>query len=162
MRALRPVERVAGGGGPPSPSAAQDRSAHHRHERGSGVVGTTAGIVVVVAFLLLGLHVLVRLHAASLTGSAALAGAREVATSGSDLTDPAAAAATTAAADATVRDLLGEVGDTAELDWSGTTAAEVVLRVRVDVPDVLPAGAAGALPFDVVERTARVRIEAPR
>ena len=142
----------------PTPRGASRR----RPDGGAGLIGATAGLVVVVAFLLFAVHLLVRLHAASLVGSAATAGAREVATAGIDTTDPAAVAAATGRADASVRDLLGEAGRTAELDWSGTTAEEVVLRVRLEVPDVLPASAGVELPFDVVERTARVRVEAAR
>ena len=138
------------------------RRARRAGERGAGLIGATAGLVVVVAFVLFAVHLLVRLHAASLVGSAATAGARSVATAPIGPGDPTATAAARAEAEVEVRALLGDAGRTAELDWTETDGDEVVLRVRVEVPDVLPAAAGVDLPFDVVERTARVRVERVR
>lgn len=126
------------------------------------MLGASLGLVVLWSFLLLSVHVLLRLHAATVVSSAALDGARHVASAGVDHDDPVATAAARAEAEHDVRSLLGRVGQDAHLDWSGSTADHVSLRVVVDVPDVLPDGLAATLPFDVVDRTAVVRIESLR
>lgn len=126
------------------------------------MIGTTAGVLVFLSFLLFATHLLVRLHAVSVVGAAAAEGARTVADGSVDRRDPAALARARQDGEARVRDLLGEAGRDAELDWSGSTAEEVTLRVRLEVPDVLPRSMAMTLPFDVVDRTATVRAEEPR
>lgn len=126
------------------------------------MLGASLGLVVLWSFLLLSVHVLLRLHAATVVTSAALDGARHVASARIDHDDPVATAVARAEADNEVRALLGQVGGDAHLDWSGSSADQVSLRVVVDVPDVLPDGLATTLPFDVVDRTAVVRVESLR
>lgn len=145
-----------------SASAADRRAGRHagpHHDRGAGLLGTTLGFVVFLAFCLFAVHLLLRLHAATVVSSAALDGARHVASATVDHTDDRAVASARTEADAEVRALLGQVGGSATLDWSASTGDEVVLRVVVPVPDVLPGGLDAELPFDVIDRTARVRVE---
>lgn len=131
-------------------------------DRGTSLVGTTLGFVVFLAFCLFAVHLLLRLYAATVVSSAALDGARHVASARVDHGDPASAAAARADAEAEVRSLLGEIGPSATLDWSASTTDAVALRVVVPVPNVLPGGLDAQLPFDVVDRTAWVRVEALR
>lgn len=130
-----------------------------RADAGSGLIGTTAGFVVFLSFCLFAVHLLVRLHAATVVTSAALDGARTVAAADVDRHDPAALAAARTDAEAEVRSLLGGIGDEAHLDWAGSDADTVALTVTVPAPDVLPGGLDASLPFDTVARTVRVRAE---
>jgi hypothetical protein len=123
------------------------------------MIGTTLGFVVFHAFCQFSVHLLLRLHAATVVSSAALDGARRVASADVDHADPVAVATARRHAEAEVRDLLGEVGASATLDWSASSDDAVVLAVTVPVPDVLPGGLDASLPFDVVHRTATVRVE---
>lgn len=131
-------------------------------DAGSGLIGTTAGFVVFLSFCLFAVHVLLRLHAATVVTSVALDGARSVATSGVDRGDAPELARARATSEAEVRSLLGAAGADATLDWSASDDDEVVLRIVVPVPDVLPGGLAASLPFDTVDRTVRVRVEEVR
>lgn len=133
-----------------------------RHERGSGMIGTTAGVLVFLMFLLFATHLLLRLYAVTVVTSAATEGARTAADGSVDHTDPAAVAAARRRGEDRVRHLLGEAGARADLDWSGSTAEQVSLRVRLDVPDVLPSSLGMALPHDTVDRTVTVRSETAR
>jgi hypothetical protein len=123
------------------------------------MIGTTAGVLVFLAFLLFATHLLLRLHAVSVVGAAAAEGARTVADGAVDRSDPVALARARAEGERRTRHLLGEAGREAELDWSSSTPETVALRVRLDVPDVLPAPLAMALPYDRVDRTVTVRAE---
>lgn len=131
-------------------------------DAGSGLISTTAGFVVFLAFCLFAVHLLLRLHAATVVTSSALDGARSVAAAEVDRHDPVALGTARAEAEAEVRHLLGPVGQEARLDWSGSDDDVVVLTVAVPVPDVLPGGLDADLPFDTVERTVRVRAESVR
>lgn len=132
------------------------------HEAGSGMISTTSGFAVFLIFLLFAAHLTLRLHAATLVTSAATEGARTVADAGVDRRDPVALAAARRDGEQRTRTLLGRAGHQATLDWSGSTAERVVLRVRLDVPDVLPDAFSMSLTNDVVDRTVTVRAEEPR
>jgi len=126
------------------------------------MIGTTSGMVVLLCFILLCVHVTLRLHATTVVTSAAADGARVVASARVDQHDPMALTQARGAAETQIRGQLGQVGETASFEWTGSTPDEVVLRVRVDVPDVLPPDLSMALPFDTVDRTIRLRTEQAR
>ena len=58
-----------------------------------------------------------------------------------------------------MRDELGAFGRTVQLDWSGSDADSVQLRITGDVPRFLWSGLQDALGADHVDRTVRVRVE---
>ena len=122
-----------------------------RGERGSGVVSSLAGLTMFLAFLLLAVHMVVGLYAASVVTDAAAAGARRVA--GSSLTeDPEAASG----AEAKIRTALGALGDGASITWD-LEPDTVAVTVRVRRPTYLRAFGGGS-----IERTVRVRREVLR
>jgi hypothetical protein len=136
-----------------------DRAKRTAGDAGTGLIGTIAGVVVFLAFLLFALQLLVALYATSATTSAAFDGARVVAGSRADHDDPAAIDATRAAAEARVRGELGAFGRTVQLDWAGSDADAVQLRITGDVPRFLWPGLQDALGVDHIDRTVRVRVE---
>ena len=119
-----------------------------RGERGSGVVSSLAGVTMFLAFLLLAVHVVIGLYAASVVTDAAAAGARRVA--GSSFTDDSDAPS---GADAKIRAALGALGDSASISWD-LDPDTVAVTVRVRRPTFLRAFGAGS-----IERTVRVRRE---
>jgi len=124
-------------------------------ERGSGLIGTVAGITVFLAFLLFAVQLLVNLFSASVVTSAAYDAARRVAVGG----EHPPSAASLAAVEELARGLIGTPGDDAVLTWDLTDPDVVALRVEVVNPRVLLGGLGGALGFDTVDRTVRVRTE---
>jgi hypothetical protein len=131
-----------------------------RRERGSGLVGTTVGVVAFSALLLLVVQLLADLHASSALAAAAHEGANAVARTplGGVGADPAEGGAR-AAAEARLRQRLGPWGAQVRLDWSASDADSVVLRVEAPPPAVLPAALASPLGVGALERTVRVRRE---
>lgn len=129
---------------------------------GTGLIGTLAGFTVVLALALFAVQVLLNLFTTSAVTDAAHDGARRVAGARVDHGDPVAVAAARAGADRHIRELLGAYGRQVQLDWSASTADEVVLRVRADAPRVLLPGLAGPVGLDRVDRTVRVRVERPQ
>ena len=132
---------------------------HRRPERGSGLVASLAGLLVVLVLLLFAIESLVGLYARSMLTAAAHDGARAVATDervrgGQRAPEPGVVAP----AEQQVRSLLGEVGDTAELTWS-IEADEVVLRARARRPSFVPDAWRPGDDPGWIERTVRVRIE---
>lgn len=122
-----------------------------RDERGSGIVSSLGGVTMFLAFLLLAVHVVVGLYAASVVTDAATAGARRVA--GSSVTDDPEAAHR---AEAKIRDALGALGDSASISWElGPDTVAVTVRVRR--PGILRPFGTGS-----IERTVRVRREVLR
>ena len=126
-------------------------------DRGAGLVGTVAGVTVFLAFLLFAVQLLANLYSTSVVTSAAHEAARMVATDPRPLGDPAQLAR----AEAHARQLLGRYGDRAALEWDLSDPEVVGLRVVVDNPRFLFAALDGALGFDTVDRTVRVRVEQP-
>ena len=119
-----------------------------RGERGSGIVSSVAGVTMFLAFLLLVVHVVVGLYAASVVTDAAAAGARRVA--GSSVTDDPEAPHR---AEAKIRDALGALGDSASINWD-LGPDTVAVTVRVSRPGILRPLGTGS-----IERTVRVRRE---
>ena len=142
----------------PDPKVRTTAQRHARgDERGVGLIGSVAGLLVFLAFMLLAVQTLVALHARSAVTDAAYEGARAVAGARVDHGDPVAVAAAQADAGARVRSLLGRYGDSVELDWSGTTADTVSLRVSARPPTFLWTALRG--PTAPIDRTVRVRVE---
>ena len=133
-----------------------------RGDDGTGLIATFAGLVVFLAFLLFAVQLLVDLYASTATTSAAFDGARLVAGSRSRHDDPAALATAEHEAESRVRSQLGAFGRMVTLDWTGTDADSVQLRVRGRAPRFLWPGLQSALGVDEVDRTVRVRVEAWR
>ena len=122
-----------------------------RGERGAGIVSSLAGVTMFLAFLLLAVHVVIGLYAASVVTDAATAGARRVA--GSSLTDDPDAPN---GAEAKIRTALGALGHSASITWD-LDPDTVAVTVRVRRPTFLRAFGAGS-----IERTVRVRREVLR
>jgi hypothetical protein len=128
-------------------------------DHGTGLVGLTAAVLVVLAFLLFSMQLLMNLTTTSMVTSAGHEGARLVASHEVDHTDPVATAAAQRRAEYRVRRLLGRFGDRVEMDWSDTTADTVVLHLRADAQRFLLPGLAARLGFDRIDRTVRVQVE---
>jgi Flp pilus assembly protein TadG len=111
-------------------------------------VSSLAGVTMFLAFLLLAVHVVVGLYAASVVTDAAAAGARRVA--GSSVTDDAEAPHR---AEAKIRDALGSLGEGASISWD-LGPDTVAVTVRVSRPGILRPFGTGS-----IERTVRVRRE---
>ena len=125
-------------------------------DRGTGLIGSIAGVTVFLAFLTVAVQVLVDLYQTSVVTAAGYDVARSVAAD----PDQPPSEPELAAAEARVRDLLGGAGDDAEVDWEVDEAAGV-LRLRLVVPTrrfLLPV-VAGSLGIDEVDRTITVRLE---
>jgi hypothetical protein len=121
---------------------------------GSGLVGTIGGFTVFLAFLLFSVQLLTNLYATSVVTSATYDGARLAAEGGHTLDESARNDV-----EHHVRDLLGDYGDAARFDWSGTTPEVVRLRVEIDNPSFLLRSLPADLPFQHIDRVAVVRVE---
>lgn len=130
-----------------------------RTDAGGGLIGTIGGVTVFLVLMLFAVQLLVNLYATSVVTSATYEGARQVAGSRVDHTDPAALDDSHARAEARVRDLLGAAGNNASFDWSQSTPDTVALRVRADPPRFGWPGLRGRIGFDHIDRTVRIRVE---
>ena len=120
-------------------------------ERGTGLVASIAGVTVFLAFLTVAVQVLVDLYQTSVVTAAGYDVARSVATHPEQPLPPATAR---------LRELLGGVGDDAELTWD-IDEVDGVVRLHLVVPTrrfLLPV-VAGPLGIDAVDRTITVRME---
>jgi len=133
-----------------------------RADRGAGLIGTIAGVLVFLGFLLFAVQLLINLYATSTATSAAFDGARLVAGSRTDHGSPEAVARARAEAERRMRDELGQLGDRVTFDWSASDGDVVAVRIQGPVPRFLLPGLGGPLGFDHIDRTARVRVEVPR
>lgn len=123
-------------------------------ERGTGLIASVAGVTVFLALLTVAVQVLVDLYQTSVVTAAGYDVARSVA---SDADQPPSAPELLAA-EARLRDLLGGVGDDAEVSWD---VGGGVIRLHLVVPTrrfLLPV-VAGPLGLDEVDRTITVRAE---
>jgi hypothetical protein len=130
-----------------------------RGQRGTGLVGSVAGVTVFLSLLTVAVQILVGLYQTSVVTAVGYDAARRVAVD----SDVAPSEAELRAATEQARELLGTVGDDAELVWDVDEAAGVV-RLRLVVPTrrfLMPA-VAGVLGLDRVDRTVTVRLEANR
>jgi Flp pilus assembly protein TadG len=131
-------------------------------QRGAGLVGTIAGATIFFVFLLFAVQLLIGLYATSAATSAAFDGARLVAGRRIDADDPDAVQRARADAEVRMRSELGRFGQKVRIDWTGSDGDTVVVRVQGRAPRFLFPGFDGGLPFDRVDRIARVRVERPR
>jgi hypothetical protein len=143
------------------PEAGPDTRPNER-DRGTGLIGTLAGVTVFLVFLLFAVQLLVDLYATSTATSAAFDGARVVAGSRADHADPLALVVARTAAERRVRSELGDFGRTVRLDWAGSDADTVQLRIVGEAPRFLFPSLQRALGVDHIDRTVRVRVESFR
>lgn len=131
----------------------------HDRERGTGVVATASGVLVFLMFLVGAVQLLFSLYASSTVTAVANDAAHRAAA-------PNAPPLTTIESDA--RASLGRVGDTATFTWSVADADgdgtddTVVLHVVAVPPRFVPRSIGDGLGFGTIERTIRVRSEAPQ
>jgi Flp pilus assembly protein TadG len=128
-----------------------------RGEQGTGLIGTSTAVLVFLALLLLCSQVLVSLYARSVVNAAGFDAARQVASGNVDHGDPVSVARAQRRADQRLRNLLGHMGDDAELTWA-FDATSVSLRVQVRTPLVSVPGLVGP-ERPVIDRRYRVRLE---
>jgi hypothetical protein len=120
------------------------------------MVGTTAGLLVFLLLLLFAVQAAVSLSARSLVTAAAYDAARDVATYRAVADRHAARAA----AEARLRERLGDAGDDAVVEWLEVGDPDVVhLRVVVSHPSLLPAVLGNPLGLTRTDRTIEVRVE---
>jgi len=131
-------------------------------DSGSGLIGTIAGVLVFLIFLLFAVQLLLNLYATSAATSAAFDGARMVAGHRTEADDGVALQRARADAETRMRDELGRFGAQVTFDWSGSDANAVAVRIRGASPRVLLPGFGGPLGFDHIDRTVRVRREVVR
>ncbi len=129
--------------------------------RGSGLVGTFAGALAFIVFLLFAVQLLFNLYATSAVTAAGLDAARVVAAERVDHSDPTAVEAAKAEAEAKARAVLGRYGDNVSFAWHvDDDFVQVHLRVRN--PRVFFGRLDSAIGFDTVDRTIKVRVESYR
>ncbi|HEY6530823.1 MAG TPA: TadE family protein [Acidimicrobiales bacterium] len=136
----------------PSPTPPSDG------DTGVGLIGSVAGLLVFLALMLFATQTLIALHTRTVVTDAAYEGARAVAGARVDHRDPAAIAAAQAAAEERIRNLLGRLGERADIDWSGTTPDTIRLRVSATPPSFLWEALRGP-GHALVERTVTIRVE---
>lgn len=142
-----------GGSGPPHPPAPG---------AGQSLVGSLAAVAVFLGFLFFAVHLVISLYATSSVTGQAYDAARRVAASDIDHDDPGAVAAAQRRAEADLRGSLGDYSERIEsLDWSGSTADVVRLRVRAQNPSFL-VFATAPLGVEQIDRTVQVRVEEVR
>ncbi len=133
-------------------------------ERGSGLLGVTLGIGVVMTLLLTSAHLLLHLYVTTVVTAAGYDAAVEAAAhstdaAGGDTAESDGSGVRTAHAEASARQALGALAERAVFDWSSSTADEVVLRLETSSPGLVPARFAGTMGLTAVEREFRVRVE---
>ena len=133
-------------------SARSGSSRFTKVERGTSLIGSLAGVVVFVCFLLFAVQVSYDLYATSAVTSAAFDAVRLAA--GADGGTEAARMA----AEAHAREVLGRYGDRVTFAWSRTDDA-VLLRVQATNPGFLPSMLRRPLRIDRVDRTVTARVE---
>lgn len=129
-----------------------------RSERGTGLVGTAAGVTAFLFLLLFAVQLLVNLYTTTTVTAAGLDAARVVAGKDVDHLDPGAVASARVRAEDRFRSLMGAAADRAVLSWSDD-AETVRLRVQMDPPTILPHALGGVLAFGRVDRTFEVHVE---
>lgn len=153
-----PASDVAPGAGA---EPADRREPSRRGERGTGLIGSTAGALAFVGFLLFAVQVTTHLGTTSTVTAAGYDAARAVASRRVDHGDPAAVAAAQVAAERNLRLLLGDPDGRVALTWS-VGPDTVRLRITTPGPDLLPEGVARGAGLGEIDRTFVVRIERSR
>jgi hypothetical protein len=132
-----------------------------RAERGAGLVGTFAGVLAFIVFLLFAVQLLFNLYATSAVTAAGLDAARVVAAGQVDHSDPVFLQAATVRAEAKARAVLGRYGDHVSFGWQIDNEF-VQLHLRVKNPRVFFGRLDRAIGFDTFDRTVKVRVEKNR
>ena len=129
---------------------------HRAGQAGTGLVGTTVGVTIFLAFLLLATQVLLGLYTTSLVTSAPVDAATAVARAA----DPTSGPTQQDASDRARRRLgaFARRENAFELDWSSTTADDVVVVVHARTMSLLPPSFGAAL-GNRIDRTIHVRAE---
>lgn len=127
-------------------------------ERGTGLVGTVAGVTVVLVLLLFAAQVLLDLYARSAVTAAAYDAARQVAAARVDHEVPGAVAAAEARAEQRARSVLGRYGRGVAFTWS-VDGETVRLQVRATTPHVGIRVVPSVLHLDRVDRSVTVHVE---
>lgn len=127
-------------------------------ERGTGLVGTLAGVLVFLVLMLFAVQLATNLYATTTVTAAGFDAARVAASKDVDRTDAGAVAAARWRGEQRFRSLLGATGDRAELTWLDD-AYTVRLHISVDAPTILPRSFGGVAAFGHIERTFEVHIE---
>ncbi|CAB4322600.1 MAG: hypothetical protein F2520_01655 [Actinobacteria bacterium] len=130
-------------------------------DRGGGLIGSIAGLLVLLALLLFAVQSLFALFARSAVTDAAYEGARQVAGARVGHDDFTSVVLARQQAERTVRGHLGRFGDGVSLDWSGSSTDTITLTVHAQPPGFLWDALRGAGP-EPISRTVRVRVERPR
>lgn len=138
--------------------ATRDAGCNRREERGTGLVGTLAGVIVFLVLLLFAVQLSVNLYATTTVTAAGFDAARLVASKEVDHADPGSVAAARMRGEARFRSLMGAAGDRAVLHWSGG-ADTVRLQVTLHTPTILPRSFGGRVAFGRIDRTFEVRVE---
>lgn len=141
-------------------TVARRRSRWHE-ERGTGLIGSAAGVAAFVLFLLFAVQLIVNLYATSTVTAAGYDAARSVASASVDHDDPRSVSIAQGEAERHLRDLLGELGRTAKLSWS-SDGNQVRLHLVVDSPGIIPSSVRDTTGLRRIDRTFAVRIEQPR
>lgn len=141
----------------PDRPAPADRSG----ERGTGLIGSTAGALAFLGFLLFATQVTTHLGTTSTITAAGYDAARSVAAREVDHGDPAAVARAQEAAEQRLRTLLGPDGDRVQVRWS-VDERTVRLRLTTTGPELLPDGLGHGAGLGAIDRSFAVRIEQPR
>ena len=134
-------------------SAKSGSSCAAHGERGVGLIGTLAGVIAFLVFLLFAVQLAYDLYATSAVTSAAYDAVRVVAGA-----DAARDAAARSRAEDDVRRVLGRYGDRVIFTWIVDNGV-VALRVEAANPSFLPTALRRPLALDNVDRTVRARIE---
>jgi hypothetical protein len=133
-----------------------------RGDDGTSLLTASLALFIFLAFLLFAVQLLLNLYEGSVVTDVAFDGAREVASSRVDHGDPTAVDTARLRAEGKMRNLLGPQGQRASFDWSGSDGNQIAVRVQLDTPHFEVAGLGRDLPFNHIDRTARVRVEVLR
>jgi hypothetical protein len=133
-----------------------------RGDGGSSLLTASLALLIFLTFLLFATQLLLNLYEGSLVTDAAFDGARVVASRSVDHADLAAVQLAQHRAEDRMRQLLGRQGEQATFDWTGSNPDQVAVRVQLDTPHFEIGGLGRSLPFDHIDRTARVRVEVLR
>ena len=137
-----------------------DRDSPSQRDRGSGLIGTTAGLVVFLVLMLAAVQILFTMYASSAVTAASHDAARRVA--GFDSADDRCAAA--AAATLRFRDQLGRYADAADVALELTCGDPDVVEATVVAAhhSIVPSPLGGLIDLDLFDRKVSVRVENPR
>lgn len=116
-------------------------------ERGSGLISTTVGLLMLMGLLLFSLHVLLALHTRTLVGAAAWDVARAIAVENAESTSTAQQRANT---------LIGKLNP--KVDVSGSDSNTIVVSVSATSPGFLP-GVTSLDGLRKITRTVRIQRE---